>query len=725
LAQDHARALLGDRVSSPAVADELIERTGGNPLALLELPEALSAAQLAGDEPLEQPLKVGAAIERGFSRRVQLLGENARLATLTVAADDSGDALAIAGAVVALGLTSDDLTRAEDAGLLRREGTHLGFSHPLVGSAVYHGAAPSERRLVHAALADVLAESDDERHAWHLAAAAVADDPEAAGKLERVAQRTAERGAYDSAARAFERAARLTAAGPVRASRLALAANAAHLAGRTRHATSLVGEGMSSNPEDAGRSVLLGVKARLAHLDGDQRTSFDAFIEAATIAEVVDPKAAATLLAEAVSVGIQLDHEAMQAAGARLRALGPADDARTEFFVAQALGAAASQAGTPDSAELIARAVAIVDAGDLPLTSAQDLFWAGRAYFMLGRNSSAAGYARRAVEAAREEGALGLLPQALRLLASVSFDAGDWRQAYASGGDAVAIAAEVGQRATACATYGVLADIDAAAGNEEACRHHAQSAIDLASEIGLRYYRERAERALGHLELALGRLEPAVRRLEGVLERLRNAGNLEFNVTPAWDLAETYVRLGRSDEARRLVDAMEQAAPPVSPPEDAIVQRCRGLVDDGFQPWFELALASHAPSRPWETMPFEQARTELCFGERLRRRGDRRKARELLRSAVATFNNLGALAWAVRGEAELRASGERLRSRELSREQLTPREMQIALFVAEGQSNREVAATLYITPKTVEFHLTRIYRKLGLRSRSELARHFR
>ena len=414
----------------------------------------------------------------------------------------------------------------------------------------------------------------------------------------------------------------------------------------------------------------------------------------------------------------------MQAASARLRAVGPGDDSRTEFFVAQALGAAASQAGSPDSAELIGRAVAIVDAGKLPLTSAQDLFWAGRAYFMLGRNSSAKACAQRAVDAAREEGALGVLAQALRLLASASFEAGDWRRAYAAGGDAVAVSREVGQRATACATYGVLADIDAAAGNEEACRLHARSAIDLAGETGLGYYRERAERALGNLELALGRLEPAVRLLEGVLERLREVGNLEFNVTPAWDLAETYVRLGRSDEARRVVDATEEASPPVSPPEHAIVHRCRGLLEEDFQLWFELALASHAPSDVWETIPFERARTELCFGERLRRRGDRREARKHLRSAIESFDRLGAAAWSARGETELRASGERLQTSELSREQLTPRETQIALFVAEGRSNREVAASLYVTPKTVEFHLTRVYRKLGLRSRSELARAF-
>jgi DNA-binding CsgD family transcriptional regulator len=185
------------------------------------------------------------------------------------------------------------------------------------------------------------------------------------------------------------------------------------------------------------------------------------------------------------------------------------------------------------------------------------------------------------------------------------------------------------------------------------------------------------------------------------------------------------VRLGRSEAALRLIDLAEAEAPPVSQSERALIQRCRGLADDDFDPWFEQALAAHSPDDPAESMPFEQARTALCFGERLRRRGDRREAREQLRSALATFEALGADAWTARADAELRASGERLRPREASREQLTPREMQIALSVAEGQTNREVAAALYLTPKTVEFHLTRIYRKLGLRSRAELAHRFR
>jgi DNA-binding CsgD family transcriptional regulator len=725
LQHDHARALLDERVSSPRVADALVASTEGNPLALLELPGILSAAQLAGDEPLEQPLRVGDAIERGFSRRVQLLGEDARLAAVTVAADDSGDAAAITAAVESLGLGIDDLVRAEDAGVLRRVGTQLRFSHPLVGSAVYHGAAPSERRRVHAALAAVLAGRDDERQAWHLAAAAVGDDPETADLLERVAQGAFQRGAYDSSARAFERAARLTVAGPARASRLAAAADAALLAGRTQHATRLADEGMRSGAEGAARAALLAIKARLASLDRDQRTAFDAFMEAATLTEGTDPQTTALLLAEAVAVGIQLDRDAVQAAGTRLRALRLPRDPRTEFFVTQALGAAASQVGTPDSAELISRAVTIVDAGEFPLTSAQDLFWAGRAHFMFGRHSAAASYARRAVDAAREEGALGVLPMSQRLLASASFEIGDWRLAYAAAGDAVAVAAEVDQRTTACACYGVLADLDAASGNEGACRDHARAAIELADEIGLAYYRERAERALGHLELALGRLDPAARLLEGVLARLHAVGNFEFNITPVWDLAETYVRLGRVEDARRLLDAAEDDAPPVSTLERAVVERCRGLVADDFEPWFERALASHAPTELGETIPFERARTELCFGERLRRRGDRREARAHLRSALATFDKLGARAWMARGDAELRASGERLQPREASREQLTPREMQIALSVAGGQSNREVAAALYVTPKTVEFHLTHIYRKLGIRSRSQLARRFR
>jgi DNA-binding CsgD family transcriptional regulator len=162
--------------------------------------------------------------------------------------------------------------------------------------------------------------------------------------------------------------------------------------------------------------------------------------------------------------------------------------------------------------------------------------------------------------------------------------------------------------------------------------------------------------------------------------------------------------------------------PAASGNEEAIIERCSGIVADAssFEPAFERALAAHDA----EPFPFERARTELAYGERLRREGRRKSARERLRAALELFEDLGADAWSARARSELAGTGERLQPAHVARERLTPREMQVALAVAEGRSNGEVAAALYLTPKTVEYHLTRVYRKLGLRSRAELVREF-
>ena len=185
---------------------------------------------------------------------------------------------------------------------------------------------------------------------------------------------------------------------------------------------------------------------------------------------------------------------------------------------------------------------------------------------------------------------------------------------------------------------------------------------------------------------------------------------------------EAHVRVGQIERARELLAEAAEAMPPANPGEEAVIARCDGVVADDsvFERAFERALSLHDA----EPFPFERARTEHAYGERLRRAGQRKRAREMLHRAVVAFDELGATAFASRTRAELAASGARLRSTAEARESLTPREMQVALAVAEGASNEEVAAALYVTPKTVEYHLTRVYRKLGLRSRAELVLRF-
>ncbi len=723
LARPDALELLDGRVPSPQVADTLVDRTGGNPLALLELPAAVTPEQLAGTAPLDDPLPVAPAVEEAFARRAFRLGEDVRLALVVTAADDLGDDALVAGALAQLGLGAAHLDSAEDDGLLRRTPGRVAFRHPLVRSAVYHAAAPSERRRAHAALAAAYTDVDDDRGAWHLAAAAVGPDPVAAAALAATAARARDRGGYQAASAGFERAARLTGPGADRAGLLAAAADTALLAGRPAVGQALVDQGLADTGIDPhARAELLGTAGRIAFHAGDQERAVDVFLEGATLAEETAPALASALLADAVAAATQLGGDALTTAAARLEAQRAPADPWLALLVAQARGAAASVGGGGGSREWLGRAVAFVDEGLAEPRTAEHLYWAGRINFMLGRNGAAATFARRALDAARDGRASMLGAEALRLSAVADFDRGRWRAAYAEAAQAVELATELGLPSTACACLGVLAEIDAGTGNATACEEHVTRAVELAAEYHLGFYRERAERALGQLALATGRLDKAVEQFERVWARLRSTGNLEPNVTPVFDLIEAYVRLGRVADARDAFAWARDAYPPESPFEQAMFDRCAALFDDDFEPIFERALAAHRLDGVAGEFPFDVARTRLAFGERLRRDGKRREARAQLREALSMFEEIGASAWADRAATELDASGERRRSAAVSREHLTPRELQIAVAVAEGGSNREVAAELFLTPKTVEFHLTRVYRKLGVRSRTELVR---
>jgi DNA-binding CsgD family transcriptional regulator len=721
LGRQDAAALLDGVVADDAL-DTLIELTQGNPLALLELPAMLSEEQLRGRAPLEQPLRVGAGIQRAFARRALVLGERTRRALLVAAADDSGSVAVVEAACRMLGRGTGDLLSAEDAGLLRIDGPQVEFRHPLVRAAVYQGAAPSERRDAHRALADVLDGHDKFRHAWHSAAAATGPDAEAASALAEVGAESRARGAYAAAAAAFERAARLTPEREQRPLFLAHAADAAWLAGRTTEAAALVADGLSADPAGSGRGELLARRGRIGLYGDDQEAAFDTLLEAAQLFEDEDPSRAAELLADAIGAAIQVGGAFAAEAATRLVALRASDDPIRELLVAQALLSATSVTGDVGGRARLERALVAAEAADVLDQSPLHLLWAGIGRFMLGHNDEAARLARRVLDGARQATAFALVPQALRLLASADFDRGRWRTAYAAAGEAVELGRELEQHSTVCACLGLLADIDAAAGNADSCYAYAAAAIDIAIERGLGFYRERAERALGRLELALGRTAEAIEKLENVKARLTRAGNREANVTPAWDLVEAYAHVGSLEAARERLMAAEQAMPPAMASEEAAIQRCHGIVgdDSSFAASFERALSLYDA----DPFPFERARTELAYGERLRRAGQRKRARERLQAALAVFDDLGASAWSARARSELAATGERLRPAADTRESLTPREMQVALAVAEGASNSEVAAALYLTPKTVEYHLTRVYRKLGLRSRAELVRQF-
>jgi ATP/maltotriose-dependent transcriptional regulator MalT len=330
----------------------------------------------------------------------------------------------------------------------------------------------------------------------------------------------------------------------------------------------------------------------------------------------------------------------------------------------------------------------------------------------------------RTVDSARAGSALGALPYALSVLADLDFRTGNWAAAYAGATEAVRIAEETNQTTTLAFSLGCLARLEAAQGRESDCRAHSERALEIAyPRIGAVV--ALAGSGLGLLELGLGQVDQAMEQLEALARRAAEHGLKEPGVIQwAPDLIETYVRVGRSPEAELALAQFESLARKTQRTWAlAAAARCRGLLaaEDGFEVEFRRALELHGRT----PTPFERARTQLCLGERLRRAKRRAEAREPLRAALTTFERLGAASWSERARTELAATGETARRRDpYAAEQLTPQELQVALVVARGATNKEAGAALFLSPKTIETHLGRVYRKLNVRSRTELAHLF-
>jgi DNA-binding CsgD family transcriptional regulator len=327
----------------------------------------------------------------------------------------------------------------------------------------------------------------------------------------------------------------------------------------------------------------------------------------------------------------------------------------------------------------------------------------------------------KALEAGAE--ATPPLPRALAELAELEYRLGDWAAAYASAVESVRAAQFAGLHRDTMSGLARLALVEAGLGRAAACRGHATQAIELSRRYQSKVDEAVASEAVGFLELGLGRIEAAIHWLEPV-EEICNEHPTAWASAVTWaqDLAEARIRGGDRAGAERAVAKLGQrAAESGSCVLASALERSRAMLapDDGFEAAFHRALEWAARTR----QPFEQARTDLCFGERLRRVRRRRKAREFLLRALGVFEELASEPWAARARRELDATGARARRRAVeTANELTPTEWRVALTVADGATNREAASRLFVTTKTIETHLSSIYRKLGLRSRTELAR---
>jgi DNA-binding CsgD family transcriptional regulator len=710
---------------SPAgeVVERLVHETRGNPLALIEIVGLLSDDQLAGKEQLGEPLAPTSAAEAAFRARLGQLADAQRLALL-VAAAAPGDPGAVLAALHALAAPPEALEEAESSGLIAVGPDAIAFEHPLARSAVFSGASAADRRAVHRALAAALTDPRAAfRRAWHLAAAAIGPDEAVARELEEAAGDASSRSGYAAAAAALERAAALTPDGERRAQRLVAAADAARLAGRGRHAVSLLADALAQTTDAAVRARVQHARGRIELFEGRAETATELLVDEAARIEPHDRDRAAVMLAEAAVAAFLAGHtERALTTAVRAREAMVTTGGLAELIATLILGTALCRAGeTADGVAMWMRAADIAEGAGEDRPDVEYVLFAALVLVWAGEHARARRLLHRVIDDARTASALGVLSFALYVSSTLDLRAGRWPAAYASASEAVRTAEDTGSDLWRCFALGAAALVEAARGRADDCRAHAAEARRLAQSLELDDARDAVE-ALGLLELGLGRLDEAIALLEP-MSRVPHAGDdaplLVLRPSTA-DLLEAYVRSGRA--APPAVSASLAAAEAIEVPSlRATVMHCRAVVApaDEFDAWFADALDAHEAART----PFLRARTELAYGERLRRAGRRVDARTQLRKALETFEHLGARPWAERAANELAATGETLRRNDpVAVDELTPQELQIALVVAGGATNREAGAALFLSPKTIEVHLSRIYRKLGIRSRTELAR---
>jgi DNA-binding CsgD family transcriptional regulator len=713
--------------SGAELPDDAVERvhreTGGNPLALVALPELLDVDSLAEPAAVVEPLPVGERVEQAFAARVDELPEQARQALVTLAAATRDDLDVVATALAARGLDAAELQPAEDAGLVEVGEGRVRFGHPLVRSAVFHSAPPSERRAAHAAHANALAgRGEDERRAYHLGAAALGPDEEAASALAEAARTSAARGGLAAASAAFEQAARLSPDAADRVERLAEAAETAHGAGTTARAAELATEVLAADPDAAMHARALRLLGRVELQAGTQARAREHFLEAADLLEPIDPAAAVTTLGFAVFTS----HFEGRIAGSvelseRARAIAARDGGPAALGADYVLGRSLLLAGRFDEGAPLLESVAEqLLVGDAPPRAA--IARASTCLAVLERLAESRELAAQATALARADGPMALV-YGLTLVAELATRAGDWQAATAAATEGLTLARDLDQANIAAQTLSTFVSIEAARGEEAACRAHAAEATARLADAGMELPLQHIACALGLLDLGLGRVEEAVAKFEPAVAWVAEAGLCDRDVAPEPDLVDALLRLDRAGEAAAVLAAWQARGAPNQPWAAAAAARCKGMLagDDDFEATFETALALH--ERVEDAFAF--ARTRLAYGERLRRAQRRVDARQELRAALEGFERLAAEPWAERARRELRASGETLRRRQAAAgDELTPQELQIALHVAEGRTNREVGSALFLSPKTVEFHLARVFRKLDIANRAELIRRF-
>ncbi|MET8982261.1 AAA family ATPase [Streptomyces sp. NPDC004539] len=699
LGPEESARLLRDRGHSAAVRSRVIPESLGNPLALIEF----AAVQRDGYHR-HAPLPVADRVLSCFRAQIAQLPERTRLMMLIAATEARGDLRHLMHAAELLGARFGDLGEAEAAGLIQLIDGGVSFRHPLVASATYQGAPLARRIAVHRALAESAEEPDC--RARHLIALTPEPDSDVARELAEAGERARACTAYGAAARLYEHAARVSPAAEQRASRLAVASTLALAAGNSPLAARLATQAEQLTVGPADRALLARVRAAVLADQDDPRGAGRHLLNEA---ERTTPQDAHTLLLDAAHHGwLASDPALVSAAAARLAGMNhpePLVQGLARLCDGDYAGA------LPVLAEFLDKHVALLSEPAEDDHHRTVRLLAVTTGTVIGDDTATLALASAEVARCRGEGLIGELPHALEALSQVQTVLGRHHDAQSAIAEAKEIAGDTGQLHRLARLHGVEARIAAIEGDEETCR---------------RLIEEAPRRSLGEIERALVLLDLGQGRYASALDRVAPPppGPEQvawMSASVAADQIEAAVRNGTPQAADGTLRRMETWAwSGASLWARAVMARSRALLSDRQEHYTEALRLHREGGRP-----FEQARTELLYGEWLRRSRRRGEARAPLRSALATFERLRARPWVRRASAELELTGETVVVAHATAQnlvdRLTPQELQVVRLAADGNSSRQIAAQLFLSHRTVEHHLYKAYPKLGVGSRRELS----
>jgi DNA-binding CsgD family transcriptional regulator/tetratricopeptide (TPR) repeat protein len=700
------------------VHEQVIAEARGNPLALLELTRGLSPAQLAGGFGLPAALSLEGRIQQNFLARVDALPEGSRRLLLVAAAEPTGDPALVWRAARRLGITAAALGPAESAGLLE-VGARVRFRHPLVRSAVYLPASPRERRDAHRVLAEATdAAVDPDRRAWHLAEAAPGPDEQVAAELERAAGRAQARGGVAAAAAFLERAVGLTSEPERRAGRALAAARANLQAGAFDAALALLATAEAGPGDELEHASVDLVRGQIAFASSAGADAPALLLKAARQLESLDPALARETYLDAwvaalFAGGFARAGNVHEVSRVAMSAPEPASAPRSTDLLLDGFSVLVTE-GRVAAAPMLRRAARVFAEEEIAMD--EGLRWgyaAGWAACELWDEETWQAILVRQLESVREAGLLSVLPIYLNALGVRATWRGDFATAASLVAEGDAIAEATGHR---FARYAAVSLAGFRGAEAEACwliEVVEKDASAAGQGVGIRW----CQLVSGILYNGLGRYEQALASAQRASEQAP-----ELFVS-AWALPELIEAATRTGNTQLALEALEQLAEATSAGATdwalGIHARCRALLgaSDVAENFYREAIERLGRTR----IRFELARAHLVYGEWLRRANRRVDSREQLRIADQMFTEMGARAFAERTKGELLATGQRVRKRAAeTRDDLTVQEAQVARLARDGVSNAEIGERLFISRSTVEYHLHKVFGKLGISSRHQL-----